>query len=303
MIARRRWPFSLFRARFSRMSSFAHSRLAAFGFVLAAASLAVPAFAGAPVNVTFQANNHWAQEVDYVSHYDSSHDYAVTIGAGKILQVNLLSRNPNVFFQVKDTTQDRQLIDTYTTGATTWSAPPTAASTNYLIHVYIQPAAMQPNDKAKYALQIGQYGPEDIKAPATTVTFEDGKPWAQMVGSLDSGATARDYNVTMAAGKTLQVNLIAHNPKVHFAVVDEATNQKLVDTVSTGAATWSAQAPAAATYTVHVYADAADLPPGQKAGFALQIGQFGGQDAASQGAPASTAAAPAASTSTGASSR
>jgi hypothetical protein len=285
------------------MSSFAHSRLVAFGFVLAAASLAAPAFAGAPVSVTFQANNHWAQEVDYVSHYDSSHDYAVAIGAGKILQINLLSRNPNVFFQVKDTTQDKQLIDTYTTGATTWSAPPTAASTNYLIHVYIQPAAMQPNDKAKYALQIGQYGPEDIKAPATTVTFEDGKPWTQMVGSLDSGATAHDYNVAMAAGNTLQVNLIAHTPKVHFAVVDASTNQKLVDTASTDAATWSAQAPAAATYTVHVYADAADLPPGQKAGFALQIGQFGAQDAASQAAPASTAAAPAASASAGASSR
>lgn len=281
------------------MSSFAHSRLAALGFALAAASLAAPAFAATPVNVTFQANNHWVQEVDNVSHYDSSHGYAVSIGAGKILQVNLVSRNPNIFFKVEDTTQDKQLIDTYTTGATTWSTPPAAAAANYLIQVYIQPAAIQQGDKAKYALQIGQYSPEDIKAPATAVAFADGNPWAQMVGSLDSSATAHDYNVAMAAGNTLQVNLIAHDPKVHFTVTDQATNQKLVDTASTGAATWSTQASAAATYTVHVYANAADLPPGQKAGFALQIGQFSTHAATGQAAPASAATAPAVPTSTG----
>ncbi|TAN07687.1 MAG: hypothetical protein EPN38_05715 [Rhodanobacteraceae bacterium] len=273
------------------MSPFAHSRIAALGFALAAASLMAPAFAGSPVNVTFQANNHWAQEVDDVGHYDSSHDYVVTIGAGKILQVNLVSRNPNVFFRVKDTAADKQLIDSYTTGATTWSTGPVAAATNYLIHVYVQPAAIGRDDKAKYALQIGQYGPEDIKAPATDVTFEDGKPWTQMVGSLDSAAAAHDYNVAMAAGKTLQVNLITHNPKVHFAVTDQATRQKLVDTATTGAATWSGQAPAAATYTVHVYANAADVPPGTKAGFALQIGQFGGAGSAGQAAPAGAATA------------
>lgn len=276
------------------MPRFAHFRVAALGLLLSCGAVTLPALASQPVNVTFQPNSHWAQEVDSVSHLESSHEYTVTIATGQILQINLISRNPNLFFKVKDTTTDKQLVDTFKTGATTWSTQPSTAPASYLVMVYIDPAAIQEGNQAKYALQVGQYGLKDIRAPATDVTFAAGNPWAQMVGSLDANATAHDYNVAMQAGNTLRVNLIAQNPKLHFTVTTAASSQPLVDTASTGTASWSTPVDTAATYTVHVAINPADISPGQKAGFALQIGQYPTNAPASAPAAAATTTTPAA---------
>lgn len=274
------------------MPRFSHFRVAAFGLLFACSAIALPALASQPVNVTFQPNSHWAQEVDSVSHIDSSHEYAVTIATGQILQINLISRNPNLFFSVKNTTTGAQLVDTFKTGATTWSTPPSTATASYLVKVYVDPATIQEGSQAKYALQIGQYGLKDVRAPATDVTFAAGNPWAQMVGSLDANATAHDYTVAMKAGDTLRVNLIAQNPKLHFTVTGAASQQPLVDTATTGTTSWSTPVDTAATYTVHVLINPADISPGQKVGFALQIGQYPTNAPASAPAAASSAAAP-----------
>jgi len=240
---------------------------------IAATGAALPAFADSSVTVTFQPNNPWTQEVGNVSRMDDSHDYTVAIAAGKTLQINLVTRDPNVFFKVRNDSQRKDLIDTLNTGATTWSTPNTDAAT-YTIHVYVQPDAMQRGEVADYALQIGQYGQSDMRAPTTTVTFEENKPWVQTVGTLDSQAAARDYAVAIAAGQTLAVNLVTRNPKVYFKVQDQATGTTLIDSATSSATTWSTPVEAAATYTVSVYADPAAVPPGAKAGYALQIGHY-----------------------------
>lgn len=294
------------------MSSFRLPRriaaVAAIG--VAGACLAIPAIADSPLEVTFQANNPWTQEVGSVSRRDSSHDYSVAVAADKTLQINLVTRDPNVFFIVKNQTEHKQLVDTYQTGATTWSTQNAAAAT-YTIHVYVQPEVMQRGEVADYALQIGQYGKEEMQAPTTTVTFEDNKPWVQAVGSLASDATSHDYAVAIAAGETLQVNLITQNPELHFRVEDQTHDQKLVDTATTGGTTWSTPVTAPATYEIQVYVDPTAMPPGRKAGFALQIGHYPTQGAnpvapvaagtAARPAPsaAASAAAPAAASTTG----
>lgn len=140
----------------------------AVSLVIAIACMSLPVLADTPVTVTFNGQSVWAQEISSVSRSYSAHDYTVAIAAGKTLQINLVTRNPNVYFKVKDQTHDKKLVDTLNTGATTWSSPnPTA--TTYMIHVYVDPGAMESGEDAKYALQIGQYGPEDMH-PATTTT-------------------------------------------------------------------------------------------------------------------------------------
>lgn len=266
------------------------SRSLVIAIAMAFTVTATPAFArSSAVTVTFQPNNHWAQEVDTLSRYDAYHDYSVAIEPGKILQINLITRDPNIFFKIKDETNDKKLVDTYQTGATTWSAPASTTATNYLIHVYVQPEAMQMDEKPKYALQIGQYGQSDMQVEATAVTFEAGNPWAQEVGTLDAQGSARDYTVAMAAGQTLAVNLITQNPKVHFKV--QANEQKLVDSSEANATTWSTPVGTAGNYTISVYADPAALPPGSRAGYALQVGHYAQNEA--QAAPGGTAALPA----------
>lgn len=285
------------------MSVFHHARFLATAAAIGVASacMALPAFASTPVNVTFQADSHWAQEVDTLSRSDSSHDYAVSIDTGKILQINLITRDPNVFFKIRDETNRKDLVDTYKTGATTWSAPTSTAPTSYLISVYIQPDAIQHGETPKYALQIGQYGKSDLQVPATPVTFTPNNPWVQESGTLDSQGSTRDYTADIAAGQTLAVNLVTRSPKVHFRV--SANNQKLVDSADTNATTWSAPATAAATYTISVYADPAGLPPGTQASYTVQIGHYvqsEGQPApAGTAAPAASAAAPAAASTAG----
>lgn len=272
------------------MSPFRRVPFIATAFVIgiAGAGMAPAALASSPVTVTFQPNTHWVQEVDTLNRYDYNHDYSVAIEPGKILQINLITRDPNIFFKIKNETSGQQLVDTYKTGATTWSAPAGTAAATYTIQVYVQPDALQRDEKPKYALQIGQYGQSDMQVEATTVTFEPNNPWAQQVGTLDAQGSARDYQVAMAAGQTLAVNLITQNTNVHFKVL--TNGQKLVDSADTHATSWSAPVAAAGTYTVNVYADPSALPPGTRAGYALQIGHYAQSE--TQAAPGGTAAAP-----------
>lgn len=261
---------------------------------LSVACLALPVFAGTPVTVTFAANSVWAQEIGNVDRSDSSVDYTVAVAAGKTLQVNLLTRNPNVHFKVRDQSLGKVVLDSLKTGASTWSTSNETATT-YEIRVYIDRDTIESGDTAKYALQIGQYGAADLQPPSTTVTFDADKPWAQRDGILASDATAYNFTVAIAAGMTVKVNLLASNPQLHFKVTDQTQNKKLVDTSTTGANTWSEPVAAATTYMIQVYVDPAALPAGQKAQFALQVGHYPSGDAQpAKPASATTAAPPAA---------
>jgi hypothetical protein len=285
-------------ARIRHMSRFPFLRSAlGAGLGLAAACMSLPAFADTPVTVTFEANSVWAQEVGNLTHSDSSLDYTVAIAAGKTLQLNLLSRNPNVYFKVKDQSHDKLLLDTHKTGESTWSSPNVTATT-YAIRVYIEPAAIESGITAKYALQIGQYGAEDMQPPTNAVTFEANKPWAEQDGALASGATAHNFTVAIAAGMTVKVNLVSSNPGLHFKVSDQTHDKRLVYTSTTGANTWSESVAAATTYMVQVFVDPAAIPSGQKVPFALQVGQYAsGNTQPAKPAGATTAASPAAATS------
>ena len=119
------------------------------------------------------------------------------------------------------------------------------------------------------------------------MTFEAGKPWSEQDGALASGATAHNFTVTIAAGMTVKVNLVSSNPQLHFRVNDQTHDKKLVDTSTTGSNTWTDSVAAATTYMIHVYVDPAAMPSGQKASFALQVGQF----AAGETQPAKAASA------------
>jgi len=280
------------------MSSFRFLRCLTVAAATAVIGAALPAFADSATAVTFQPNNPWTQEIGKVTRMDNSQDYTVAISAGKTFQINLVTRDPNVFFKVRNDTTRDDLVDTYQTGATTWSTATTDAAT-YTVQVYVQPEAMQRGEVADYALQIGQYGQSDMRAPTTTVTFEENKPWVQAVGTLDSQAASRDYAVAIAAGQTLAVNLVTRSPNVHFKVANQANGQTLIDNATGTTTSWTTPVEAAATYTISVYADPAAVPPGAKAGYALQIGHYvqGNAPTATAGsaaAPAATVVAPAA---------
>jgi hypothetical protein len=269
------------------MSRFHLLRSAALGVSLGmvATCMSLPTFATTPDTVSFEANSVWAQEIGNLDHANSSHDYTVAIAAGKTLQINFLCNNANVYFKVNDQSHDKQLLDSHKTGASTWSSPNVTATT-YTIQVYMDPAAAKRDETAKYALQIGQYGAEDLRPPTTAVTFQANQPWTEQDGNLAAGATAHDFTVSMAAGMTVSVNLVSKNPQVHFKVQD-STQKQIIDTSTTGTNTWSAPVATATTYAIRVYVDPAALPSGQQAPFALQVGQF-----------AAGAAQPAAATST-----
>jgi hypothetical protein len=269
---------------------FLRSTALGVGLGMAAACMAPPASAASADTVTFAANSVWAQEIGNLDPTAVAHDYTVAIAAGKTLQLNLLSNNANVYFKVTDQTHGKELLDSHKTGASTWSTP-NATATTYTIQVYLDPAAVKRSEVAKYALQVGQYGAADLQPPTTAVTFQPNQPWAAEQASLAAGATAHDYTVSLAAGTTVSVHLVANNPQVHFKVQDP-THQQLVDTGTTATNTWSAPVATATTYTIRVYADPAALPSGQQAPFTLQVGQF--VAGAAQPAGAATAAAPAA---------
>jgi len=273
---------------------FAHRTAMGVSLGMAVACMALPVLAATPDAVTFPANSVWAQEIGNLDHDNSLHDYAVAVAAGKTLQVKLISNNANAYFKVTDQSRSQEVVDSHTTGTSNWSTPNAAAGT-YTIQVYLDPGAVKREETAKYALQIGQYGAEDLRPPTTAVTFQPNKPWTEQDGSLAAGATAHDFAVSLAAGMTISVNLVSKNPQVHFKVQDP-TSKQLIDTSTTGTNTWSAPATTAATtYTIEVYADSAALPSGQQAPFALQVGQF---PAGAQPAGATTATAPVAAAST-----
>ncbi|MBD8871416.1 hypothetical protein [Rhodanobacter sp. DHB23] len=272
---------------------FLRSTTMAASLGLAAACMALPALAATPDTVTFPANSVWAQEIGKLDHDNNAHDYAVAVAAGKTLQVKLISNNANAYFKVTDQSRGQEVLDSHKTGTPNWSTP-NAAATTYVIQVYLDPDAAKREETAKYALQIGAYGAEDLRPPTTAVTFQPGKPWAEQDGSLAAGAAAHDFTVAVAAGMTVSVNLVSKNPQVHFKVQDP-TSKQLIDSSTAGSNTWSAPATVAATtYTIEVYADPAALPSGQQASFALQVGQFA---AGAQPAGATTAAPPAAASS------
>jgi len=276
------------------MSSFRFFRCLTVAAAMALTGAALPAFADSAVTVAFQPNNPWTQEIGKVTRMDNAQDYTVAIAAGKTFQINLVTRDPNVFFKVRNDTTRDNLVDTLNTGATTWSVTTTDPAT-YTVSVYVQPEAMQRGEVADYALQIGQYGQSDMRAPTTTVTFEENKPWVQTVGTLDSQAASRDYAVAIAAGQTLAVNLVTRSPNVHFKVANQTNGQTLIDSATGTTTSWTTPVEAAATYTISVYADPAAVPPGAKAGYALQIGHYvqGNAQPATAGsvaAPAATAA-------------
>ncbi|WEN14029.1 hypothetical protein PY254_12370 [Rhodanobacter sp. AS-Z3] len=260
---------------------------------LAAACVSLPVLADAPVNVTFAANSVWAQEVGNLDRSSDSLNYTVAIAAGKTLQLNLLSRNPNVQFKVTDQSQGKVMLDSRKTGETTWSTT-NVADTTYAIQVYIDPAAIASGETAKYALQVGQYGAADLQAPTTAVTFEANQPWAVQNWTLASNAASHNFSVAIAAGMAVTVNLVSSNPQVQFKVDDQTHAKKLVDTATTGAKTWSESVADTTTYLIQVYVDPAALPSGQKAQFALQVGQYAsGATQPAAAASAATAESPA----------
>lgn len=262
--------------------------VAAIGF--AGAALALSASAAQSVAVTFEPNSAWAQEVGKVSSIDSSHDYTVAIPAGKTFQVNLLTRDPNVFFTIRNDTDRKKLVDTMKTGATTWSTETTAPA-NYTVHVYVEPAAMPHGKVADFALQIGRYGKEDMQPAATTVAFADNAPWAQVIGTLNATGASHDYLVAIDPGTTLQVNLVTRDSGMHFQVDDQASGAQLVDTAKTGATTWSVPTLTTTNYKVRVYVDPASVPPGKETGFALQIGHYPSADTGTVVPPSATSTA------------
>lgn len=247
--------------------------VAAAAIGMAGAFLTVPASAAPQVAVTFQPDSPWAQQVGTLTRSNYRSEYSVAIQPGKTLQINLVTRNPNIFFKVHKEGKFSPLVDTFKTGERTWSTPSPEGGT-YTIEVYIDKAAIAYGDEAKYALQVGQYGAQDMQPASTPVTFAAGNPWSQQVGSLDATGSAHDYTLVVPAGNTLQVNLIAHDPAVRFKVFDQAQQQPLFDSASTGATTWSSPVAAGTNFKIRVYADAAAVPPGRKLGYALQVGQY-----------------------------
>jgi hypothetical protein len=268
---------------------------AAFGAGLgvAVACVSLPVSADTPVAVTFAPDSVWAQEIGSLDRSNKSVDYTVAGVAGKTFKLNLLTRSPNVQLKVKDQNRRKPVLDSQKTGETTWTTV-NPTDTTYTIQVYIDPVAVPSGETVKYALQIGQYGVEDFQAPTTAVTFEPNKPWAVQSWVLGGDATSHNFSVAIAAGMTVKVNLISSNTQVHFKVDDQTHDKPLVDTATSGAATWSESVGAATTYRIQVYVDPAAVASGQKAQFTLQVGQYASGDARPEKlASASSAASPA----------
>lgn len=230
-------------------------------------------WATTPTAVTFQPGQAWVQEVSTVTHDNASQSYTFAVAAGNTLKINLITRNPNLFFKLEDATHDKKVLDTHKTGASTWSTE-VAEPTTYTLEVYADPDSLPSGETTKFALQIGQYNASDLQPPSTTVAFANNAPWAQFTGSVDAAGPAHDYLVAIPAGETLKVNLIPNAASVHFKVMDSATKAALVDSATSNANTFTTTAAAATTYKVRVYAAPADLPSGQHAAYAVQIGHY-----------------------------
>lgn len=118
-------------------------------FVTAPAAFAADAIA-------FNPGSPWAQTIGNVSKADNFHEYLVNASAGKTLQINLVTKNPNVYFSVMPVQSHKPLIDTQKTGDTTWSTR-IAMDGTYTVRVYEDADATPSGEQTKYALQVGMF--------------------------------------------------------------------------------------------------------------------------------------------------
>ncbi|HET9835293.1 MAG TPA: hypothetical protein VFP88_02960 [Rhodanobacteraceae bacterium] len=109
---------------------------------------------------------------------------------------------------------------------------------------------------------------------ADAISFAPGNPWSQTIGSISRSSNFQEYTVTADAGQTLQINLISRSPNLFFRVVPADSRKPLVDTMNSGATTWTTKPEATATYTVRVYEDPAAAASGDVTKYALQVGVF-----------------------------
>ena len=123
---------------------------------LSAGALATPCSAGAADAISFTPGNPWAQEVGSISKTDDYHEYTVHATGGKTLQINLISRDPNLFFKVLPPDSRTPLVDTMSNGETSWSTQP-ASDAEYTVRVYAEPDMMPSNVTSKFALQVGVF--------------------------------------------------------------------------------------------------------------------------------------------------
>jgi len=124
--------------------------------VLSAGALAVPRSARAADAISFTPGNPWAQEIGSISKTDDYHEYTVHASGGKTLQINLISRDPNLFFKVLPADSRKPLVDTMSNGETSWSTQP-ASDAEYTVRVYAEPDMMPSNVTSKFALQVGVF--------------------------------------------------------------------------------------------------------------------------------------------------
>jgi len=109
---------------------------------------------------------------------------------------------------------------------------------------------------------------------AEAISFSPGSPWSQTIGSVTKGSNYQEYSVTTGAGKTLQINLISRNPNLYFRVLPTDSRKPLVDTMTTGATTWTTKPGTDETFTVRVYQDPATIATGDVTKYALQVGIY-----------------------------
>lgn len=107
--------------------------------------------------MTFQADQPWSVQAGSLASGAPAHDFTVSIAAGMAVKVNLVASNPQLHFKVDDQTLDKNLVDTSTSGANTWSES-VATATTYTIRVYVDPAAIPSGQQAPFTLQVAQYG-------------------------------------------------------------------------------------------------------------------------------------------------
>ena len=124
--------------------------------IAAGALAAMPQPSQAADAISFTPGNPWAQAVGSISKHDDYHEYTVHATAGKTLKINLISRNPNLFFKVMPPDSGKPLVDTMSNGETSWSIQP-AADVDYTVRVYVQPDMIPSNEVSKFALQIGVF--------------------------------------------------------------------------------------------------------------------------------------------------
>ena len=115
-------------------------------------------------------------------------------------------------------------------------------------------------------------------ATPVTVTFPANSVWAQQIGNLVPSDSAQDYTVAIAAGKTLQLNLLSSSANVYFKVNDQTHDKQLLDSHKTGVSTWSSPNATDTTYAIQVYMDPGAVKRGETAKYALQVGQYGAAD-------------------------